>query len=141
MQELCDYNELPLGYFDVVLPWCTTAKVNEKNVWKEMVYSNFVVFFLLSAWFWFLFSITSDLAVEGGLNGFESYASSSKNFISPSLVSLTHAIMSTPLIALNNSLPALVSHNKSILFFKMLKMYRLNCARFSSVIGTFNLRL
>ena len=35
-----------------VLPWCTTAKVTEKkNVWKEMVYSDFVVFFLLSAWF------------------------------------------------------------------------------------------
>ena len=78
---------------------------------------------------------------DGGLNGFESYVNSSKNFISPSLVSPTHAIMSTPLIGLNNSLLALVSRNKSSLVFKMLKMYRLDCARFSSVIGTFNLCL
>ena len=43
---------------------------------------------------------------DGGLNGFESYVNSSKNFISPSLVSLTHAIMSTPLIGLNNICPS-----------------------------------
>ena len=55
---------------------------------------------------------------DGGLNAFESYVNSSKNFISPSLVSLTHAIMSTPLIGLNNSLPALVSRNKSSLGFQ-----------------------